>query len=1414
MFVPGYVVLRSVAVQTTLGPLKFTLCLFLMLRLPFSLQTGLEICLGKPLDDTLLNLVHNEIQRLYHSIDVYREREVKDVENVCSTLASLKSEFQRSIVSLEKEQSSLQKTCEDLKLWQDVIQEEIAVKVKEQKEILRTSELHLQRRQEQVESLCKTMEVKRADMQRDLDVLRTKVASLSCSEDTKKVIFDAPEESKWFTGREKEVDILERYFLFGSGGGLKMAAICGLGGCGKTTLAAHFAWKHKPEYDGGVFWISMEDDRKFENSMNDLALRLGMLADSFDLTLSKVLECLSQRKKPWLLVLDDVDQSSLSDQMRKVLSGRWKRQANGQLLLTTRREPREVCDLLDIEPCCCVEMLSFSQDEAKTFLVNRSGIDNATGEKEALNALVHELGCLPLALEQAGAHMKALQCSMSKYLEGYKSQRLKLLSQHPAKPSWEYESQNRLAVHTTWLMNFEYVKNSPHGEVASSFVQASAFLAPHEIQDELINLELLSVENTSGQSINPPLMKMQIMEILTKFSLFQRKSANSLSLHRLVQEVVRNRMNSEENAVSLLRAIRLLHRSFHDCPSPDEILTDVVDSVHERASASVADPSRFYLWSKLTSHASELQHHLKSLLDKQDIERGVKILVLTNEASRVVYENAVKLGVHGHQEEAKEAERFAFQILDSGTSQCTALSLDQLRKQFPHTLPLSQVLQKIILYSSQPPVDKQKPSTFEDQQIANIDELRLQGNAFFKKECFKEAIDSYTKAMELSNGTNTPDPRLLNNRATTYLKLGNFDKCLQDSEDYIKIMPSCWKGYTRKAVALNRLGRKQPALSTAAIAFYTDVSCCRRYKTFNDEFKDLDGNWEVIDSETLRDVLGQNVHPSITRKVLLVQNGQYEIDYVELSDLNIVAVESVPAVTIRSESLKLHNSCFFQNINFEMKQSILVESEANVEFERCKFHCSSVDEPAVSVQGTAKFLECKVSNSRGGGIKVQGYWSLASLTKCHVWGNGNKPLHSSGISALNGGNLMVHECHAYGNTEGIHIGNPFGYLPEVVTISDSKIYDNKYEGLIVAGNSNTLSNVTIKRNKIYHNGGHGFRVSFLNDRRSLLIFQENTVFENFWWGIWVQCNSGGYYKLNKICNNKMGGVRVGKRSPGMPACVVENNVIHDNCGPAIHEGLRHFEHYSYPKEFQKEFMKQLEERRMALLRKAPIVYLDREVFLPNTVSAKFMSNQCFQNESGMTKLQTEALPMNCAFCFRSGCQLKCCARCMTTRYCGKECQRRHWGRHKYLCQAKGQICTVEVSIPVCSYGKSGVAHSSTNPGLEPTGPNYASPPPRNGSRFIVKLQTSEGLLNGESLDYRGYVSDEYDSNKASITIYDRSRHVDFIIAGQPRLYHLIMECGMMGSSMYLAKKLFCWAAFKDGRTIRIFTHEFPPVQKW
>ena len=332
----------------------------------FCCSTGPEICLGKPLDDTVLQFLRNQVQQMSDSLDENKGNESKDQKRIWSTLALFKSEVDSDIHVLQQQQSSLQATCEELKNNQELQWKKL----------------------QKVEST----------LQRCLKVSGTNTGTLSLSGDSEPVLFDAPEKEVWFIGREKEVEILEMCLPFESIIGVKMVAICGLGGCGlKTTLAAHFVWKHKSEYKGGVFWISMEDDRKFKASITDMALRLGMLETSFDLTLSKVLTWISKRKETWLLVLEDVNQQNLSKRMRKVFTGQWKRQARGHALLITINDPKEVCEFMDLEPSGCFDFVSFSEGKVKKFLVVQKGIDEGTGEEVALYQLMHKFGSLPLA---------------------------------------------------------------------------------------------------------------------------------------------------------------------------------------------------------------------------------------------------------------------------------------------------------------------------------------------------------------------------------------------------------------------------------------------------------------------------------------------------------------------------------------------------------------------------------------------------------------------------------------------------------------------------------------------------------------------------------------------------------------------------------------------------------------------------------------------------------------------------------------------------------------------------------------------------------------------------------------------------------------------------------------------------------
>ncbi|CAH3046376.1 unnamed protein product [Pocillopora meandrina] len=164
----------------------------------------------------------------------------------------------------------------------------------------------------------------------------------------------------------------------------------------------------------------------------------------------------------------------------------------------------------------------------------------------------------PFALEQAGARIRSPQCPTSEYLRHYKLERLQLLSESHANPSRKHDSRSRLSVHTTWLLNFDFVKSSKYGDVATRFVHASAFLNPDEIHEGLINAELSSPDvPDAGKKRELPLTNSQIVEVLIKFSLFQRKSVGCTRLHRVLQQVIRGTIALGEIAKAMCTTFKL-----------------------------------------------------------------------------------------------------------------------------------------------------------------------------------------------------------------------------------------------------------------------------------------------------------------------------------------------------------------------------------------------------------------------------------------------------------------------------------------------------------------------------------------------------------------------------------------------------------------------------------------------------------------------------------------------------------------------------------------------------------------------------------------------------------------------------------------------------------------------------------------
>ena len=378
--------------------------------------------------------------------------------------------------------------------------------------------------------------------------------------DGSKAIYTAPARLTAFSGRETALAWLEQNLTPHHnrenypGMSCCTKTVCGLGGCGKTSLVVEFAWKYENLFPGGVFWINGESDENIHASVLENLTLLNTSAwtsEEIDDTLNRFLVFLSEKKRPWLLVLDNADE--LEDRtcpkgVKKMCKGPWQRNGSvskhGQILLTTRQPVKVIETFLKLSPDDCLALQCFSEEEGASFLMRRTRCEGEALYQEAIN-LVNELGALPLALEQAAAYISALHipCSFKQYLDKYRDVKLRLLEQQPVMALGR-EAQHRLSTHTTWLMNIECVrKKSP---AAETVLNIAAFLLGEDNPVDVIYPILSELEQRElRDSVHPEFDVAAILKVLSCYSLISvNKESNEFRVHKLVQEVVRQSLTT------------------------------------------------------------------------------------------------------------------------------------------------------------------------------------------------------------------------------------------------------------------------------------------------------------------------------------------------------------------------------------------------------------------------------------------------------------------------------------------------------------------------------------------------------------------------------------------------------------------------------------------------------------------------------------------------------------------------------------------------------------------------------------------------------------------------------------------------------------------------------------------------------
>ncbi|MEM7531016.1 MAG: tetratricopeptide repeat protein [Chloroflexota bacterium] len=353
-----------------------------------------------------------------------------------------------------------------------------------------------------------------------------------------------------FVGREQELQALAQYFKDGATavvaeaamteaamqtGRSEMAITTGLGGIGKTQLAATFAHHYGQYFAGGVYWVSLADA---QSVMSEIALcgqqmaaveptmQVDFATQSLEAQVQQVL-ALWQSPLPRLLIFDNCEDADLLAQWHPPTGGcrvlvtsrrqRWSR-ARGMytMPLTTLTREQSVALLLKFRPDLNV------------------GAGLASDQINTLNDIAAGLGDLPLALHLAGSYLEAYEYDITP--EDYLAE---LRSPH-------------LLEHESLQDNEDGFSPTGHdAHVAQTFALSIQRLNPDDVIDAL-SLDLLAraAHFAPGEPIPRTLLlatlrtdadKTQLSRALRRLSglgLLAETDAGALVVHRLVMYFV------------------------------------------------------------------------------------------------------------------------------------------------------------------------------------------------------------------------------------------------------------------------------------------------------------------------------------------------------------------------------------------------------------------------------------------------------------------------------------------------------------------------------------------------------------------------------------------------------------------------------------------------------------------------------------------------------------------------------------------------------------------------------------------------------------------------------------------------------------------------------------------------------------
>ncbi|MCK9565878.1 MAG: tetratricopeptide repeat protein, partial [Methanothrix sp.] len=190
----------------------------------------------------------------------------------------------------------------------------------------------------------------------------------------------------------------------------------------------------------------------------------------------------------------------------------------------------------------------FNDAEAVDFLCRRT----RQNDKQAAEALAKEMGCLPLALEQAGAYIEQTGNSLSEYLSLFKKHRGYVLTLGIPVDYLD-------TVATTWEMSFQTMKKE--SPASTDLLNLLSFLFAENVPKALIFRGKKLFPEPLASALANEIKFNQTIATLRSYSLVSVTEYESLSVHQLVQTVTRLRLKEDEKTWAEI-AVNMMDEDF------------------------------------------------------------------------------------------------------------------------------------------------------------------------------------------------------------------------------------------------------------------------------------------------------------------------------------------------------------------------------------------------------------------------------------------------------------------------------------------------------------------------------------------------------------------------------------------------------------------------------------------------------------------------------------------------------------------------------------------------------------------------------------------------------------------------------------------------------------------------------------